>query len=203
LRGAAGVYDFFEPLVMCLRHRRLNGEVARAAGACDGERVLDIGCGTGRVSQAVARTIASGEVVGIDASTSMIRVAERKRASRVCRFEAALAERLPYEAASFDAAVSSLFFHHVPADLKRRAAEEMVRVLKPGGRIAVADIDRPWTVFGHVYGAAGWILLRQPEIKENLDGMLPGVLCQAGVADLKAVYGTLGCIRVWTGRKRE
>ena len=138
LDSAARVYDLLEPLVMCLRHGRLNAEIARAVGARSGERILDVGCGTGQTSEAIARTMSGGEVTGIDSSPSMIEAASRKRAGAICRFEAALAERLPFDDESFDAAVSSHFFHHVPADLKRRAAAEMVRVLKPGGRVTVA-----------------------------------------------------------------
>ena len=98
-------------------------------------RVLDLGCGTGALTRAIGDRLdaaAGGMALGIDAAAAMIRVATKKRASTTCRFEVAAAESLPYDAASFDAVVSSLFFHHVDRDLKERALREAFRVLRPG-----------------------------------------------------------------------
>ncbi|GAG00602.1 unnamed protein product, partial [marine sediment metagenome] len=145
LTRAALVYDLLEPAMMFFRQRAIVNRTAAGIGARGGERVLDVGCGTGLVAAAVARGMNHGEVVGIDASLPMIRIARRKRGSDICRFEAAVAENLPYEDESFDAVVSSLFFHHVAMDLKRRCAGEIVRVLRPGGRVAVSDLDTPWS----------------------------------------------------------
>ena len=198
---ATWLYDLVQPLVMFGRGGRLNREIVDALGVGGSERVLDVGCGTGLLTAEAARRLDAGEVVGIDASGPMIGIATRKRAGDHCRYELALAEELPFDDGSFDGAVSELFFHHVPMALKRRIAGEIVRVLRPGGRVAIADIDRPWTLFGKFYACSGWVLLRQPEIKENIDGHLPIVLREAGLEDVAAGYGTLGCIRVWTGRK--
>lgn len=201
LTHAMWLYDLVQPFVMLGRGGRLNREIADALAPRGDARVLDVGCGTGLLTAEVARRLGSGEAVGIDASRQMVAIATRKRASGTCRFELALAEELPFGDASFDGAVSELFFHHVPLDLKRRSAAEIARVLRPGGRVAIADIDRPWTWFGRFYAGSGWVLLRQPEIKENMDGRLAEVLREAGLDDVTAGYGTLGCIRVWTGRK--
>lgn len=201
LTHAASVYDLLEPAVMFFRQRAVMNGTAAAAGARDGERILDVGCGTGLLAEAIGRGMGRGEVIGVDASLPMIRIANEKRGGGVCRFEAAVAEDLPYEDESFDVVVSSLFFHHVGMNLKRRAAEEIVRVLKPGGRIAIADLDTPWSWFGKFYGYSGYVLFRQPEILENLEGKLPGVLREAGIVDLAGRGKWLGCVRLWTGRK--
>ena len=50
---------------------------------------------------------------------------------------------LPYEDESFDLVLSTLFFHHLPDDAKRQTAAELVRVLRPGGRLVVGDLGRP------------------------------------------------------------
>jgi ubiquinone/menaquinone biosynthesis C-methylase UbiE len=78
----------------------------------------------------------------------MIRVARKKRAGPTCRFEVAAAEDLPFENASFDAVVSSLFFHHVPLDLKEKAFAEAWRVLRTSGKLIVADMHTPTTWMG-------------------------------------------------------
>lgn len=200
---AARVYDAVQPWVTFGQEKRLNRRVAEALAPRGGERILDVGCGTGLLTAEVARRMATGEVIGIDASRPMIDVATRKRSSPICRYELAVAEELPFDDGTFDAAVSALFFHHVPLDTKRRSAAEMVRVVRPGGRVVVADIDTPWTLFGTCYAYAGWILLRQPEIKENIDGRVPATLREAGLTDVEAGAGVLGCIRIWSGRRRE
>jgi ubiquinone/menaquinone biosynthesis C-methylase UbiE len=201
--AAARVYDLLEPPVMFFRHKVLAENTARAVAPREGGRILDVGCGTGLLTAHVAGRIRSGEVVGIDASRPMIEVAVRKRSSSICRFEVAAAERLPFADATFDGVVSAMFFHHVPLEVKRECASEMLRVLKPGGRVAIADLDTPWNWFGRFYGYSGWLLFRQPEIKENLDGLLPHVLRDAGIIDLVSEFQVLGCVRLWTGRKSK
>jgi ubiquinone/menaquinone biosynthesis C-methylase UbiE len=198
---AAYVYDIVQPFVTFGQETRLNRKVAEVLDPRDGERILDIGCGTGLLTIEIARRMQTGEVIGVDASLPMIDVARRKRAGGVCGFEPGLGEDLPFDDGRFDAVTSALFYHHVDLSVKRRCAAEMMRVLRQGGRILVADIDRPWNWFGRLYAYGGWIALRQPEIKENIDGWLAPILREAGFEDVESVYGTLGCIRVWSGRK--
>jgi arsenite methyltransferase len=104
-------------------------------GLQPGERVLDIGCGTGRLGAYVADRVApNGEVLGIDPLPLRIELAARKNA----RFKASVgrAEDLSaFADASFDAAYANSVFHWV-AD-KPKALREAVRVLKKGGRFAV------------------------------------------------------------------
>ena len=65
------------------------------------------------------------------------------RAGARAEYQVASAESLPFEDGSFDVAVSRLVLHHLPGDLKLRALREMRRVLRPGGRLLVADMASP------------------------------------------------------------
>lgn len=105
-----------------------------------GERVLDVASGTGLVSFMIADAVgAEGSVVGTDISGGMVEAARRiadDRGVGNATFERCDAEGLPFPAASFDAVVCGLGLMYVPDPVK--ALTEMRRVLRPGGRAAVA-----------------------------------------------------------------
>ncbi|MBN2713434.1 MAG: methyltransferase domain-containing protein [Planctomycetes bacterium] len=199
LRRAAYLYDLLEPAMMFFRHNAMASAMSRALNLSPTHKVLDIGCGTGLVTKKISVDIPQGNALGVDASPEMINIAKHKRESECCHFENALAESLPFESASFDAAMSSMFFHHVDLKLKLACLNEMKRVVKPGGRVVIADLDRPWSWFGNFYGYSGYIFFRQPEIKENLEGCMPSLMTEAGISEITAVASFLGCIKVWQG----
>ena len=116
-------------------------EACRLAGVAAGDRVLDIGCGTGIASRAAAAVVgASGSVVGVDLSTGMLAAAARRSEHElgrgVVRFARMDAEDLAFEAGSFDAIVSLCAVLHFPRI--DRALAEMRRVLRPGGALVVS-----------------------------------------------------------------
>ena len=167
-------------------------------------RVLDLGCATGNLTLDVARRLgASGRCVGIDAAPKMVAHARRKAAAagQPAEFREALAEDLPFEDNAFDAVVSSFFFHHLPLDLKRRSFAEAVRVLKPGAGLAIVDVDRPTHLWGWLVGYASFVLLVQKPIYENLRGVLPGLMAEAGLRDVVRVDHWYGLVSFYTARK--
>ena len=111
-----------------------------------GDRVLDVGCGSGRLTLAAQSWVGeNGEAVGIDPSPEMIEVARQnaKRAGSKAKFELGLAESLPFPDGSFDVVLNRLMLHHLPGDLKQRGLAEMRRMLKPGGLCLVVDFEPP------------------------------------------------------------
>ncbi|HEU4531557.1 MAG TPA: methyltransferase domain-containing protein [Steroidobacteraceae bacterium] len=134
-RNPAEIYEeFFVPALFHDWAER----IADVAGLHPGQRVLDVACGTGVLARAaLARVQPGGRVVGLDPSTDMLAVAQRK--SPEIEWKQGRAEWLPFESDSFDAVVSQfgmMFFEDRP-----EAVREMMRVLRLGGTLTVAVWD--------------------------------------------------------------
>jgi ubiquinone/menaquinone biosynthesis C-methylase UbiE len=124
---------------------QLVGEtLCESAGLEAGERVLDVACGNGNAALAAAHRFC--RVVGLDYVPALLqRGRERARAERLeIEFVEGDAEMLPFPADSFDAAVSTFGVMFAPN--QERAARELTRVVRPGGKIALAS----WTPEGFI-----------------------------------------------------
>lgn len=134
-------YNLLVAVMFGGRRRALNTALAAASGAGPGDWVLDVGCGPGHFARMLAETVGTrGGVVGVDASAPMIAYASR-RANRLtnCRFEVAPAQSLGLPDAAFDVVTSTFFMHHIPSETRTAALAHMYRVLRPGGRLLIAD----------------------------------------------------------------
>jgi len=125
--------------------RKLRQRTITLARIQPGEQVLDVGCGTGTLAMEVKpRVGATGRVAGIDPGTRQIARA-RSQAARhhlPIDFQVGVIEQLPFPDQTFDVVFSTLMMHHLPAGLKRQGLSEIARVLKPGGRLVIADFKR-------------------------------------------------------------
>jgi ubiquinone/menaquinone biosynthesis C-methylase UbiE len=135
----------------------------QAAQLRPGEAVLDVGCGTGVLDRWLARrTRNRNRIVGVDVSTFLLReaaaLAKKAGLENVIEFQEGSAEALPFPDGSFDVTMSSTVIQRVNAD---QMLAEMVRVTKPGGRVAVV---------GHAHDMPRWVNLRlRPELKSKVE----------------------------------
>lgn len=106
-----------------------------------GQRVVEIGCGTGNLTTRVKLACAAADVTGTDPDPRALARAQRKAKGMTgIRFKHAYAQDLPFENGEFDRALSSMMLHHLDADTQSAAVAELFRVLRPGGRLDIVDI---------------------------------------------------------------
>jgi ubiquinone/menaquinone biosynthesis C-methylase UbiE len=206
LDHAAFIYDTLEPVLLLGKQAEYDKHIVSLLETDDSNRVLDLGCGTGVLTRMIADRLnadAGGTAIGIDAAGKMIKVARKKRAARNCIFEVMAAESLSYENDSFDAVVSSLFFHHVQMDLKEKTLSEAFRIMRPGGRLVIADMHVPTTWMGALVSHVSRWFFMQPQIGENIRGVLPDLIEKVGFQRPEIIATYFGYIALFNTRKPE
>ena len=178
----ASQYDVFTRLFGLGVNRPNSRMVIELAKVKPGDKVLDVGCGTGNLTlTAKAYVGPAGAVYGIDAAPEMIAVARQKaeRTGIETTFEVGAIEKIPFPDATFDVVISRLVIHHLPLELKRQGFAEILRVLKPGGLFLAADFDPPANpVLNHIMGA-----LVGPQMMQTSVWGLPQLLMEAGFVE--------------------
>ena len=146
IRWARG-YDLLLKIMTLGQEGHIRRRVTRAAGLEAGDRVLDVGCGTGTLALAAVEAVGpAGRVHGIDPAPEMIAraKAKAKKAGAAIELEVGVIEALPLADQSIDVVLSTLMFHHLPGDdLQRAGLAEIRRVLAPGGRLLIVDFGKP------------------------------------------------------------
>jgi ubiquinone/menaquinone biosynthesis C-methylase UbiE len=196
-RALTQVYD---PVIrLTTREGRFKELLVDQAAPAPGQRILDLGCGTGTLALQVKRRQPAAEVVGLDADPEMLAQARDKaeRAGVVLELTEGYSTELPHEDASFDRVLSTLFFHHLDPEPKRVTAKEIARVLRPGGELHVADWGPPSDLAMRVAFQGIRLLDGFSNTAENYRGELPAIFEEAGLAAaqetdrLRTVFGSL------------
>ena len=155
----AGLYDLTTGL-LGRRGHQLRASIADRLKLHPGDRVLDVGSGTGRLAVVLAQRVGpTGSVTGIDPSKEMVaRATAKARSAEVpVTFQEAFAQQLPFAGASFDAVTCTLALHHVADPDRPTAVAEMYRVLRPGRHSRHRRIPgaQPWSTVAQASSLQG------------------------------------------------
>src|SRR6266702_2786609 len=177
--GRDALLPFYDVFTGVLGAARVHRTLIDQAGFAAGQRVLEIGCGTGNLAVRVKRAHPGVELVGSDPDPLALARAQRKAPGLAgIRFERGYAQRLPYPDASFDRVLSALMLHHLDHDTKVAAAAEVSRVLRPGGSLHLVDFA------GQTHGVHGFLarrVVRSGHLADSLDDGIPRLLAVAGL----------------------
>jgi SAM-dependent methyltransferase len=198
----------FDPLVrVTTRERNFKARLLEQAAIRPGERVLDLGCGTGTLAVAIKRAHPDARVAGLDADGQILAQAERKAAAAGVgvEFVEGFSDDLPFEDGAFDVVVSTLFFHHLTSETKRATLREVARILAPAGRLHIGDWGKPRDPLMHVPFLLARMIDGFEVTAANARGELPAMIGAAGLSDAKVEHelrAPLGTVALLSARRR-
>jgi len=171
-------YDFIQKYIV--RDIRYKSRLIEQAQIQPGQRVMDLGCGTGTLAIMAKQAQPQAEVFGLDADPQMLKVAQAKKDQEKLevKFDVGFTNNLPYPDESFDRVLSSIMIHHLKTPDKEKTAHEIYRVLKPSGQLHIIDFGKPYTWYGKLLGP---FLHKFEEANDNVEGRLPEIFGAPGL----------------------
>ena len=207
--GKSGSLDRYDAAIALMtREKRWRSDLLRFAEPRPGERIVDIGCGTGTFAIALKQAARESIVLAVDPDPAVLEIARAK--AEVADAEIQWFESMGDELDSIDALqqcdkiVSSLVLHQCPMDVKEAIAAQMFRLLQPGGTLFIAD-------YGEQRSLLMRMLFRQIQLLDgfeytepNAKGCVPEILTAAGfeaVEEMRVIPTPTGSISIY-GAKR-
>lgn len=198
---------FYDALIAVgMPERRMRGRLVEALAPASGEAILEFGCGTASNLIVLKKHLPDLSVTGIDVDPEILAIARAKLGRAGVEAELVLYDggKLPQPDASIDKVCTLLVFHHLTIEQKKLALAEIRRVLKPGGRLVLAD----WGRQSNPLLRAGFFLVQLLDgfhtTRSNAQGLVPGLIEEAGFRGLyeaNHMVTPLGKITYWSAVK--
>ncbi|MEV6480682.1 class I SAM-dependent methyltransferase [Streptomyces sp. NPDC051576] len=199
----------YDPVASLMRERLWRGLLAMHVAPRPDDVIVDVGCGTGSLALLLHRVEPRARVIGVDPDHEVLATARRKAglAGAAVGWRTGMGDALPEvlaDAGPVDTAVSSLVLHQCPIPMKESILASMHTVLRPGGKLVVADYGRQRTrrmrlAFRVVQFADGFA-----DTQPNADGVLPRLMSEAGfgeVREAEVVSTVSGSISIYVARR--
>ena len=207
--GKSGSLDRYDAAIALMtREKRWRSDLLRFAEPRPGERIVDIGCGTGTFAIALKQAAPESIVLAVDPDPAVLEIARAKAEDADAEIQCC--EALGDELDSIDALqqcdkiVSSLVLHQCPMDVKEAIAAQMFRLLQPGGTLFIAD-------YGEQRSLLMRMLFRQIQLLDgfeytepNAKGCVPEILTAAGfeaVDEIKVIPTPTGSISIYRAKR--
>lgn len=195
---------FYDPVLRAtLKEDRFKRMLVEQAALRPGHRVLDVGCGTATLTILLKQACAEAEVTGLDGDAKVLDLARTKieAAGLDIALKQGLGSEAPFPPASFDRIVSSLVFHHLTTEEKRRTLKRVRELLKSGGEVHIADWGKAQNPAMRLAFLAVQLLDGFATTTDNVRGFLPTLMTDAGFRAVEethremTVFGTLSLYR--------
>lgn len=201
--GRDWLLPLYDPLTRMLGMAAAHGRLVDQADLRAGQRVLEIGCGTGNLALLAKRRHAGVDVVGLDPDAKALARAARKARRRglAVRFDRGFAGALPYADSSFDRVLSAFMFHHLGADDRPRALAEVARTLRPDGWLHLLDFGGAKDPHD---GVVARVSHRSHRLEDNFGDRIPALMRAAGLVDALEVghqMTRIGRHTYWSARR--
>ena len=207
--GKSGSLDRYDAAIALMtREKRWRSDLLKLVGPQPGDRIVDIGCGTGTLAIALKECEPECEVLAVDPDPAVLEIARSKArtAGADIHWFEAMGDELDGIAAlqECDKIVSSLVFHQCPIEVKQAIAAQMHRLLRPGGQLFIAD-------YGEQRSPLMRMLFRQIQwldgveyTEPNARGCIPDTLAAAGfdaVEEAKVIATPTGSIAIYRAQR--
>jgi len=177
---------------------KLRARVVDVANAKIGSRILDVASGTGKQAFAFAKK--GYDVIGVDLSEDMLKVARKKNKYGNVKFEVADAANLPFENNSFDVSCVSFALHDMLSSIREKALKEMVRATKPNGMIVIVDYALPKNKISR-FLIYHFVKLWETYYPEFIKSDLEALLRKSGIEIKEELSVFLGAGRILKGMR--
>lgn len=182
---------FYDPILRAtLKEEPVKRRLVEQVGLRARHRVLDLGCGTATLTMMLAAACPEAEIVGLDADSRALAIARDKirRAGVAVELVESRADEAPFPPASFDRIVSSLVFHHLDTEGKRRTLARARELLRPGGELHILDWGRAGGAVMRIAFLPVQLLDGFRTTTDNVRGRLPALIAEAGFDDVAETH---------------
>jgi SAM-dependent methyltransferase len=199
---------FYDQVVALTRERLWRSLTVMYVAPRPDDVIVDVGCGTGSLALLLARVEPRARVVGLDPDPDVLAVARRKAlaANAAVGWRVGMGDALAefLGAGSVDTVVSSLLFHQCPVPVKQAVLASISAVLRPGGKLVIADYGRQRTRLMRIAFRTVQFADGKEDTQPNADGALPDLISDAGFRDVReadVVPTVTGSISVYVARR--